>query len=86
MSRTYSQWLETHAPLDQIVVAALPPLAELEKLTFNAILDGYTGSIVQTAKASGIELTDAEVEELVSRLVGVEDVPPFTREDYDRHC
>lgn len=82
---TYSKWLETHAPIDQIVAVALPQLAELDKMSFDAILTTHSGTIVQAAKAVGIDLTDAEVEELVFRLFGVEDVP-LTRADYDRHC
>jgi len=34
----------------------------------------------------GIEPTDAEVEGIVERLFGVEDVQSFTQTDYDRHC
>lgn len=68
------------------MAAALPPLAALEKLSFDAILDGHTGTIVQTAKAIGIDLTDAEVEEIVEKLVGVKEWPAFRREHYDLHC
>jgi len=68
------------------VAAALPPLSELEKLTFNAILDQHSNTILRTAKAIGIDLTDAEAEEVVYRLYGVKDWPPFRREHYDLHC
>ena len=83
---TYSEWLETNGPIDRLVAAALPPLSELEKLSFNAILDKHRGTVVRTAKALGIDLTDAEVEEVVYLLYGVKDVQPCTRADYDLHC
>jgi hypothetical protein len=52
------------------VAAALPPLSELEKLTFNAILGQHRSTILRTAKALGIDLTDAEVEVILERLFG----------------
>lgn len=79
---TYTGWREKNATIDKLVAAALPPLAELEKLTFDAILDGHKGIIVQTAKSHGIDLTDAEVEEIVERGGGVKEWPEF-REHYD---
>ena len=67
---TYSEWLITQAPIDRLVAAALPPLSELEKLSFNAILDKHSNTILRTAKALGIDLTDAEVEKVMERIVG----------------
>jgi len=83
---TYSEWLKANGPIARLVAAALPPLSELEKLTFNAILDQHSNTILRTAKAIGIDLTDAEAEEVVYRLYGVKDVQPFRREHYDLHC
>ena len=82
----YSEWLKANGPIARLVASALPPLSELEKLTFNAILDQHSSTILRTARTIGIDLTDAEVEEVVYRLYGVKDVQPFTRADYDRHC
>ena len=58
----YSEWLKANGPIDRLVAAALPPLSELEKLSFNAILDKHSDTILRTAKALGIDLADAEVE------------------------
>lgn len=80
---TYTEWLGTHAPIDQLVAAALPPPAELDKMTFDAILDQFTGTIVLTAKVIGIDLTDAEVEQIVERLVGVKEWPEFRHAHFD---
>ena len=49
----YSEWLKTNGLIDRPVAAALPPLSELEKLTFNAILDQHSNTILRTAKALG---------------------------------
>lgn len=77
---TYSKWLEVNAPIDKLVAAALPPPAELDKLSFDAILVGYTGTIVVTAKGFVIDLNNAAVEEIVEKLVGVKEWPAFRRE------
>jgi len=58
----YSEWLKANGPIDRLVAAALPPLSELEKLSFNAILDKNSDTILRTSKALGIDLADAEVE------------------------
>lgn len=42
--------------------------------------------MVRVAGALGVQLTDAEVEALLERLVGVRELPPFRREDYDVYC
>ena len=70
------------------MAAALPPLSDLEKLTFNAILDKQSDTILRTAKALGIDLADAEVEAevILERLVGVKEYPEFRREHYDLYC
>lgn len=83
---TYAEWLQANGPIDRLVAAALPPLAELEKLTFDAILGGYGGTIIRVGRSLGIDLTDPEVEEIVYRLFGVKELPPFKQEDYDVLC
>lgn len=83
---TYSEWLKTNDPIDRLVAAAPPPLSELEELTVDAILGGYKGTVAQNGMSLGIDPTDAEVEEIVFRLVSVKECPPFCREDYDPYC
>ncbi len=83
---TYSEWLEHHPAIDKLVAAALPPLSELEQLTFDAILARHAATIAQATTALGITLTDAEVEHLLERLAGVKEMPPFRREHYDVLC
>lgn len=78
-----TEWSQKNTAIDQLVIAALPRLVKLEQLTFDAILATHKGIIVQTAMARGIDLTDAEVEEIVERLVGVKEEPAFRREHYD---
>ena len=65
----YTEWSQTNTAIDQIVVAALPPLVELDQLTFDAILDMHKCVIVMPAKCFGIDLTDAEVEQIVEWLI-----------------
>lgn len=69
-----------------MVAAALPPLGESEKLTFDGILTKYSAIVVQTVKARGIDLENSEVEEIVYRIVGLQEWPEFRREHYDLHC
>ncbi len=83
---TNTEWSQKNTAIDQLVVVALPPLVELEQLTFDAILDKYTSTIVLAAKAIGIDLTDAEVEEIVYRVDGVEEWPEFRLERYAVPC
>lgn len=85
-SMTFNEWFRKDAHIDKLVAVALPPLNELDKMTFDAIFDGYGSTIVQAAKALGIDLTDAEVEEIVERLVGVKEWPAFRHEHYDLLC
>lgn len=77
-----TEWLQKNAPIDKMVAAALPPFAELETMTFDAILTMHGGTIVLAAKGLGIDLTDAEVEEIIERLVGVKEWSEFRCEHY----
>lgn len=77
---------EIFVRLDTAVVAALPPLSDLERMSFDAILAECASTVMRVAGALGVQLTDAEVEVLLERLVGVRELPPFRREDYDLYC
>jgi hypothetical protein len=78
--------LQKNALIAKVVAAALPPLAKLDKLSFDAILGKYKGVIVLPAKGFGIDLNDAAVEEIVEKLVGVKEWPAFRRERYTVLC
>ena len=78
--------LERDQAIDTLVSAALPPRGELEHMTFDAILALYTPGVVRVAGSLGLTLTTAEVEQLLERLVGVKEMPPFRREHYDVLC
>lgn len=78
--------MRRNSPIDKLVAAALPPLVELEKLTFDAIFDRHANTVVQAGRSLGIDLTDAEAEEIVYRLFGVKEPPEFRREHYDLYC
>ena len=79
-------WLQTHSPIVAVVVAALPPLSVLETLTFDAILDQHSGTVMKTVKAFGSDRTTAEAEEIVCRLAGLMERPAFRIGHYELHC
>lgn len=81
-----AEWLERHPSIDRLVAAALPPRVELERLSFDSILARYAGTVPQAANTLGLSLSDAEVEMVLERLVGVQEWPAFRREHYDLHC
>jgi hypothetical protein len=83
---TFMEWLQVDPFIDALVAAALPPRGELEHMTFDAILALYTPGVVRVAGSLGLTLTTAEVEQLLERLVGVMEMPPFRREHYDVLC
>jgi hypothetical protein len=83
---TPAEQVEHDRAIDTLVAAALPPMVELEHLTFDTILAVYTPLVVQAATALGVHLTASEVEAVLERLVGVKEVPPFRRQDYDVLC
>lgn len=78
--------LERDQAIDTLVSAALPPQAELERLTFDAIVARHGSTVAQAATALGVHLTGSEVEAVLERLVGVKEMPPFRREHYDVLC
>lgn len=78
--------LERDQAIDTLVSAALPPQAELERLTFDAIVARHGSTVAQMATALGVRLTAPEVEAVLERLVGVKEMPPFRREHYDVLC
>lgn len=71
---------------DAAVFASLPPRDDLDRMRFDAILAGHAATVVRVAGSQGVHLTDAEVEAVLERLVGVREVPPFRREHYDVLC
>lgn len=81
---TYQQWIKT-ARIEEIIGGSIPPRAELEKMTYADIRERFGQQIVVAAKAVGIDLTDAELIDVIITLFPVEEWPPFHPSHYDVH-
>ena len=82
---TYKEWIKT-ARIEDIIGGSAPPRGELDKMTYADIKDKFGQQIVVAAKAVGIDLTDAELNDIIITLFPVEEWPPFHPSHYDLHC
>ncbi len=81
----YKTWIKT-VRIEDIIGGSVPHQAEIDKMTYADIRERFGQQIVAAANAVGIDLTDAELNDIIFTLFPVEEWPPFHRSDYDRHC
>lgn len=82
---TYREWIRL-ARIEDIIGGSVPPRGDLGKVTYAEIGQMFGRRIVAAAKAVGIDLTDAELADIIVTLFPVEQWPPFHPSHYDRHC
>jgi len=85
MSNRAMEWIKTFR-IEDIIGESVPPRAELDKMTYADIRERFGQQIVAAAKAVGIDLTDAELLDIIITLFPVEEWPPFHPSHYDLHC
>jgi hypothetical protein len=81
---TYQAWIKT-TRIEDIIGSSVPPRAELDQMTYADIRNKFGQQIVAAAKAVGVDLTDAELIDIIITLFPVEEWPPFHRSHYDLH-
>jgi hypothetical protein len=82
---TYQAWIKT-TDIEDIIGNSVPPRAALDRMTYADIRDRFGQQIVAAAKAVGIDLTDAELIDIIITLFPAEEWPPFHPSHYDLHC
>lgn len=83
--KNYREWITT-TRIEDILGGSVPLRAELDRMTYADIRERFGQQIVTAAKAVGIDLTDAELIDIIITLFPVEEWPPFHRSHYDLHC
>ena len=81
----YREWIK-HARIEDIIGGSVPPRGDLDKMTYAEIGQMFGRQIVAAAKAVGIDLTDAELTDIILTLFPVEQWPRFHPSHYDLHC
>lgn len=81
---TYQQWLETHKA-EGVFSEILPPQEELEKMTRKEIKEKYAHKLLHAAKAHGIDMTDADLNDLIDKAAGCEEMPEPHHSHYHLH-
>lgn len=80
----YREWIK-NTRIEDIIGGSAPPRGDLDKLTYAEIGQMIGGRIVAAAKAVGIDLTDAELTDIIITLFPVEPWPAFHPSHYDLH-
>lgn len=81
---TYKQWLETHN-IEGILGEILPPMDELCKMTRKAIIEKYGNKILHALKSHDIEFSEDDLNQLIDKAAGCEDMPEPHHSHYHLH-
>jgi hypothetical protein len=82
----YGEWVKKHGHIDGLVKDDLPTDKEVGRMTDDEFIEKDGHRIKQVANELGIELDKNDLYEIIERLYGVPDMPPFHRSHYDYHC
>jgi hypothetical protein len=79
----YSEWVMKHGPIDHHVKGHLSN--DVGDMTDREILETFGHKIKQAAEELGIDVDENDLYDIIDRIYGTPDMPPFHRSHYDLH-